>query len=339
MPRILKIQQLNFDKGMIENIKQNIYSDSNSAITSLLWLENWQPNKEHFTLVKRNGEIRYTENTFTFDFNYGTLITPYILNNIADFSPIQHASLIRTVNPIQYSQFVLICSTSASNELIKVYASEPRVVNNAMQFLGQYHNVKDDNLLYQGIVDIFGTLGDTAKYGDSLLFSTYSRVNAYNTVGSVWYPCYVFTRFDISKKRQEGVNRYWNGLNFDNEVELTPVLTDNNNHLYVKPPTQSISNLIKSTRRREVGSSGLKYYDADEVEETSVADFTVYFQEELAGERVSTDPQLTIYSNSFIKNHTMSQYVSSYNGDHTESVNTILSFDTPKYKWYRDLLA
>ena len=337
MSRILKIQQLNFDKGMIENIKQNIYSDSNSAITSLLWLENWQPNKEHFTLVKRNGEIRYTENTFTFDFNYGSLIAAY--NN--DFSPIQHASLIRTVNPIQYSQFVLICSTSASNELIKVYASEPRVVNNAMQFLGQYHNVKDDNLLYQGIVDIFGTLGDTAKYGDSLLFSTYSRINTYNAVGSVWYPCYVFTRFDISKKRQEGVNRYWNGVNLlDNYVKLVPELTDNNNHLYVKPPTQSISNLIKSTRRREVGSSGLKYYDADEVEETSVADFTVYFQEEPLGNiqhatwtgnaEISGNNSYTSY-----KQPSLSAYVDK---DFQSVCNAVATYDMPKYNWYREML-
>lgn len=338
MPRILKIQQLNFDKGMIENIKQNIYSDSNSAITSLLWLENWQPNKEHFTLVKRNGEIRYTENTFTFDFNYGTLITPYILNNITDFSPIQHASLIRTVNPIQYSQFVLICSTSASNELIKVYASEPRVENNVMKFLGQYHNVKDDNLLYQGIVDIFGTLGDTAKYGDSLLFSTYSRVNAYNTVGSVWYPCYVFTRFDISKKRQEGVNRYWNGVNLlDNYVKLVPELTDNNNHLYVRPPTQSISNLIKSTRRREVGSSGLKYYDADEVEETSVADFTVYFQEENFGSGLSSINIATIYpKNEYFEDTPLK--ANAIKATDFSTINTIITYDVPKYNWYRDAI-
>lgn len=334
MPKIVRTQQISFDRGMIENIRQNALYESNPAsINSLLWLENWLGNKEAMTLVKRNGEIRYEENTFNFDFNYNQLIESYN----SDFSPIYYAGLIRSVNPIQYSQFTLICSLNASIEQIKVYAVEPRVLNNVMVLghNGLWHNPIDDDLDYKGLEIVNGTLGDVAKYGDILLFSTYSREKDYT---GNWYPCYILTRFDISKKRKEGLDRYWNGLYLP-DVETTPVLTNNNNHLYIKPPTQSLKDIVKSVRRREISGGVAKYYDEDEVEETAINGFTLYFQEELSGERLSTDPQQTIYSNGFIQNHTMSQYVSSYNGDHSESVNTILSFDTPKYKWYRDLLA
>lgn len=339
MPRILKIQQLSFDKGMIENIKQNVYSDGDVPMTSLLWLENWLTNKEHMTLVKRNGEARYSEGNVLFDFNFNGLIFPFVdsLDN-SDFSPIQHASLIRTVNPIKYTQFVLICSASADNELIKVYAVEPRVINGIMELDNQlYHNPIDDGLDYDGLEIINGTLGDVTNYGDSLLFCTYSRENDYSS--GEWYPCYILTRFDISKKRKEGLDRYWNGLYLP-DIETTPVLTNNNNHLYIKPPTQSLNDIVKSVRRREISSGVAKYYDEDEVEETTIDGFTMYFQEEPLG---------NINHSSWTGNANMegnNGYIaykqpslSAYIDDKIQSIcNIIATYDMPKYKWYREML-
>jgi hypothetical protein len=189
--------QIVFAGGINENIKQDINVEAGKAPTSLLWLENYNPNLEFESLVKRFGirplmdylSLRqYSRNLFEASLGIDTFT---LLKNL-----VKHSTVIHTINPISNETHLFFLSRVPfgserdylpaghplldSGDLHEATAlvshtveyrtetekmamwTEPFMANATsqlpvMEFPGWY---------------VFGTFQDACKYGESIIYVT-----------------------------------------------------------------------------------------------------------------------------------------------------------------------
>ena len=274
--RNIETHQVSFERGMIENWKQDSLSRDN-ALQSVLWLANYNPNLEHLAAI-----IRPATNTYrpvSGDSLNLNLVTPYsfMIDQYSN-NKVIHNRLLRTSNPKANDTHI---------NFIRRYAHESDFMPKDPYGLGQltdtlpimelveatgitatiYHWSTNqskwvlvnhepfwylDNFPDEVNTGWFplGTMSDCVRYGESMLFTT-TLVKDYTDdtielIKPFMYPCYLWNRFDITKQRDND-NQFWNGITFNPDIDDKNVYT---NWIVKKP-----SRLLKE-------STGLAYIDS-----------------------------------------------------------------------------
>lgn len=251
-----EIKQLNFAKGMIENIKQDLPNQVNPVFESAAWVENFNPNVQTGSLTIRaeqsallhsigaNNILDLTQYSKLVDLSandYNVILIAHErlrekLVVSTDYLPVGKPSLadayVSFVRRFSYRDTNPSTGTNGSpdfspytdtqSEATAVVAWVPYVDANGnnVGWREPFHDNED----YPGWYTL-GTYYDHARYGESVVFVTYPRLDMdeYGMPGTytltseakeLHYPCYVWQWWDLSRKR-EGVNgdqKFWNGL-------------------------------------------------------------------------------------------------------------------------------
>lgn len=263
-----------FGKGMAETVKQDINSETGNPMSSVLWLENYNPNIESEAIVKRYGEIKKYGGGDEFALDAVSSILRAKIDDRMKWDIVIHATMFISSNPKTNENHVLFVrrfpmfhntDPSLDNpdhmpsdhplysdvdfkccEATSVYG---RVIEwayngNASDWdLPKFREIFLEAIQpdYKGWYTL-GTMMDCTRHGESLIFVTkligfpekeyamlqdppifsdynkkpnlyYDYINnvAYNYTNYL-YPAYVWTRWDLTKKREDGSDRFFNGI-------------------------------------------------------------------------------------------------------------------------------
>ena len=245
----VKTIQVSYARGMNENVRQSLNFDSGSPLTSVLWLENFNPNFEHETLTKRFGlrQLFTTENIKNFAKN----IIDYESERAKD-EIVVHSAILGMSNPKSMNVHLFFVRRLPSlnkpdfmpeeHELIRLQESFEVEATGLIARVRE-HNGYDWVTLFtepyseneRGILPktdypgwyVLGTLQDSVKYGESILYVTALKglpgksenFKEYFDLDSrrkeftkFMYPVYYWKRWDVTKLREDGTDRFWNGL-------------------------------------------------------------------------------------------------------------------------------
>lgn len=216
--------QLSFERGMVETIKQDTDSELSQPHTSVLWLENFNPNIVAGAVVKRSGEGA-SENVPTVSFKYPG----------SDLYPPQE----------YYDEAPVKIYSSTSMEVRSPFSSHAHIVFYDQYFTEDvYVSTKakvyayhyEDNNLIETWKDVKGyrvpgELTDYSRYGQSMLFTTLP-INSFDGAS----PVYRMYFWDGTK--------YWeNGKRFLNGYLNEDYATDKERwcRWIIAKPTQSVA--------------------------------------------------------------------------------------------------
>ncbi len=274
------VQQVTFQGGMLEGIKQDVpFEQGGGALTSVLWLENYNHTLQQDSVIKRWGEV--DSGVPLLDMGFYCPNEPYshVINggNILETeraSWLQGVQMYSVVHP-QYNDNITTflkrypnTTTGYSDDFIPDYIKNASVLHpvesSEAVALVSYTIAKDGdspawqevwadgNLDYPGWYT-FGSLADVARYGETLLFTTIlddspyfsSSLFAYpdyaNPVNQYLYPVYRYLYWDITQK-WKGENQFLNGIT---DYDPTNIVDDKFRHWKVLPPAQYVVNNIQ----------------------------------------------------------------------------------------------
>jgi len=238
------VSQISFENGIIENVKQDAFGDK---LTGLLYLQNYNPNIEHLSLIKRPGIVTVSENSSPYDI-IGLQGIPPNADGLAAYSPNWYGivPLDSMKDPI-YCSFLLKTSNPRINDTYVLFAR--RYVGQSgddfCPHLGIIHPIMATGIIartietqldsptfkepfYDGRTSPgwypLGVMRDLSRYGESITFVTtpelydaitglyYDNTNNALSYLPYLYPCYRFLFWNISEKRKEDDSYWWNGL-------------------------------------------------------------------------------------------------------------------------------
>lgn len=189
--------QIVFAGGINENFKQDINAESERAPTSLLWLENYNPNMEYESLIKRFGIRPLYETLALKAYSKNYFESLFVTDNLTLLGNlIKHTTVIHTANPISNETHLIFLSRVpfganrdylpanhpllATGDLIEATAVLGRVV--------EFRTNSDKEVLWtepfhaneNGVLPLlefpgwytFGTFQDACKYGESIIYVT-----------------------------------------------------------------------------------------------------------------------------------------------------------------------
>lgn len=225
MKQLYKRQET-YEKGIIENWQQ----DSFQQPYGLLYLENFNPNLEQKTLIKRLCEsiVVYKNEKIYFD-------TESFTNNVFDYPENREITLsnelLLTSNP-NYNKTYLsflkrLPKTGTQKEkdfclddtLIALNPECTGIVARTWEYEnGQeelaWHEPFKDGATYPGWYTC-GLYTDHVRYAEMLLFTTLLDKIPYGTdLDKYLYPLYIWGLWDITKKRDDD-KVWWNGIDLD----------------------------------------------------------------------------------------------------------------------------
>lgn len=240
-----KIQSVTFNKGMIENIKQDLPNEVNPVFDSALWIQNYNPNLQRESLILRGEMIEASADGDTLPFldiglfsSFSTLVGQYGDNNAnvaLKESVVIHNEYMQCILPVYGEVFIrfirrfpLAVVNMATNgddyipsdmgittpvEATAVVAYVPYYNNSGLQH-GWFEAHTELSLSgtwveFPGWYAL-GMVSDVARYGESIMFcnvfNEYEPTTELTTdVKNKCYPVYVWNWWDLSKKRA-GIN-------------------------------------------------------------------------------------------------------------------------------------
>ena len=206
-----KTFQISFDKGMVTNLKQDSFVGNEDdprpdQFTSVLYLENLDPNIEGGTLISR---LPYQKKYINYTSSSGQVYNPYEMNNdfisgfilpekydnttnfVKNNNIIQHIDTLVTANPISKRVYVVFTNRVANSsetwtDLTDPYASGSLLDSNAHRGTGiialvpeyisgnweyQWREPFFDNADFKGAY-VLGDYRDSKVYGESVYFVT-----------------------------------------------------------------------------------------------------------------------------------------------------------------------
>lgn len=268
------VQQTTFQGGMLEGIKQDVlFEAGGGALTSVLWLENYNHTLQQDSAIKRWGEV--DSGVPLLDLGYFTpnMTYSYVVNGgntleIDRSTWLQGVQMYSVVHPEYNNNYTTFLKRYPNTTATYAYDYVPDYIRNAAVLhtveaseavaVVSHTIAKDgDTAQWQevwadGVTDYpgwyaFGTLADVARYGETLLFTTtlndlpyFETDGTKNPVNDYLYPVYRYLYWDITKK-WTGENQYLNGITDYNSVNITD---DKFHHWKVLLPAQYIVNNI-----------------------------------------------------------------------------------------------
>ena len=237
-----QVNQVSFEKGMIENVKQESFGES---LGSCLILENWDNSVEIGSVLKRSGIVT---NWDTFPRNFVDNTDWYngnLLSRFKDIKPTDkvsipcHANAIGTSNPQVNDTYIILAHNYNYPEVrCRVLSFVPYNRDDGEINVNWRNSLNpDDGILpqFRGW-DIRGLYKCSSVYGESMLIGTqpYPGITPNQ---SEYFPLYLWKLMDLSKKRETADMLYWNGLNFDiiNNLKQSRVFN-------VRTPRQALRN-------------------------------------------------------------------------------------------------
>jgi len=221
-----EIRILSFDRGIVENFNQKELLKE-GYYDSVLYLCNYDPNKEIRSLVKREGQKIYSPSSTKLD------ILDYLTDKTTNKSNlVLHAKLLKTANPKINDTYVIFFKRRVESDGddyyigdigLGTYVEATGILGFTYKYDGNnyetgWHEIFRDNNVnsvpFPGWYPL-GTLMDSCRYGESLLFVT-KLLNEYpdNTktkADKLMFPVYMWKNWDLTKKL-ENDNQFWNGL-------------------------------------------------------------------------------------------------------------------------------
>lgn len=225
--RQLYTRQQTFEGGIVENWKQDDFRQPNSV----LYLENYNPNLEHKSLIKRMGEkvIEYLNIPIAF---YSSLFTTNVFDYPNNREVVLSNEIMLTSNP-DYNKTFITFLKRLPNDIsvlnrdgltdLELLALEPectgivaRVIeNDGVEDVLDWHEPFINEAEYPGWYTV-GLYTDHKRYGEKLYFTTLLKNKVYGTdLDNYLFPVYEWGLWDLTKKRKDG-KVWWNGIDFNN---------------------------------------------------------------------------------------------------------------------------
>lgn len=246
------IYQISYNRGMIENIRQDMFFNNRQGSDSVLFLQNFNPNLESFSLTKRRAETR--DETIE-----NILLSDYLEQLKDNTLYVNHLMYLAISNP-KFNDTLLLFfkrftgsngndfypgSNNATNDLFNSNDIESVGIVSYIQFENDinpqwYEPFKDGNI-YKGWYPL-GQFQDAVRYSESILFTTVIKKEDLtkfkkHSERRLCYPCYVWKYWDLTKKREDD-NKYFTGIDF------SPALDDPSYPIYtawkVKKPSMEL---------------------------------------------------------------------------------------------------
>lgn len=245
------VQQTTFQGGMLEGIKQDVpFEAGGGALTSVLWLENYNHTLQQDSAIKRWGEV--DSGVPLLDLGYFTpnMTYSYVVNGgntleIDRSTWLQGVQMYSVVHPEYNDNYTTFLKRYPNTTATYSYDYVPQwiideatlqaseavaVVNYTIARDGEspaWQEVwADGNLDYPGWYT-FGTLADVTRYGETLLFTTALREipcfesdGTANPVNEYLYPVYRYLYWDITKK-WDADNQFLRGIDEFSATELS----------------------------------------------------------------------------------------------------------------------
>lgn len=275
------VQQVTFQGGMLEGIKQDVpFEQGGGALTSVLWLENYNHTLQQDSIIKRWGEVDSGVPYLNLGFYAPNMTYDYVLGGAATeidkSDQVEGVQLYSVVHPEYSNNHTAFIKRYPNTTLPANYDYIPKwvrdegfLVSGEAVALVSYTIAKDgDSPAWQevwadnytdGSVDpdypgwyTFGTLADVTRYGETLLFTTtlddlpyFDSTGTKNPANDYLYPVYRYLYWDIRKK-WKGDNQFLNGLDDYDETELdNPANAAKFAKWKVLPPSQSLLNSLE----------------------------------------------------------------------------------------------
>jgi hypothetical protein len=285
---------LSFNKGMIENWKQDQVSQ-NRIFESVLWLENYDPNLELHSIVKRAGEGVVTNHL---DEELQVEIAKFARNILGEAGHpdsnevVLGTELLRTSNPYSNKSYILFLQRFVKFGTVgdlgldfyqadfftkyDIFEDFP-----AVAVLGYVYEYFTDWVLnwYEAHKDLAsypgslapGTLQDFCRYGESISFVTkllpigvlgntnFYTPNYFANYSRLMAPCYVYYRWDVTTKKEDPNDKFFF------EYDPAGSLNIRNKTIFsrwkIKIPTRTFLGLKTNTYSMLDGDADLTYYD------------------------------------------------------------------------------
>ena len=275
MKQTTETNQVSFEKGMIENVKQESFGES---LGSCLLLDNYNHTIEIGSVLKRTGEGTYLPTFMQADEYNGNLLARYKDNPAHALSDVVHSLVMNTANPKINDTFVLILENKNYPDVrcrvIGLVPYNHPTINPNEKETGlanwrNTHNEADGVMANYRGWDIKGLYRCSAIYGESLAIGTQpDKLIVADPTN--YFPLYIWKLMDLSKKREKGANFFFNGISVNDLNNYSQVRVFN-----VKTPKQAMRNNTFCKVRGFNGYTG-QWYNNNEPE----GDLTVIVTEE-----------------------------------------------------------
>ena len=276
------VQQTTFQGGMLEGIKQDVpFEAGGGALTSVLWLENYNHTLQQDSAIKRWGEV--DSGVPLLDLGYFTpnMTYSYVVNGgntleIDRSTWLQGVQMYSVVHPEYNDNYTTFLKRYPNTTATYSYDYVPDYIRNAAVLHAVEaseavavvsHTIAKDGdtaewqeVWADGVTDYpgwytFGTLADVTRYGETLLFTTTLREMPYfsatqfpssypeyeNPVNQYLYPVYRYLYWDITQK-WKGENQFLHGIT---DYDFDHITDDKFHHWKVLPPAQYVVNNIQ----------------------------------------------------------------------------------------------
>jgi len=303
------VTRLSFEKGMTENVKQDMFGQEHH---SALWLQNYDNNLEYGSLVKRPAIGQYKDAELDFGDLENWSYKLFRDQTPGETDVMLHARMLRTANP-KYNDTVLlfikrkpnadtsgVINTSGKlndwydNSLGFAQASEAvGIVAYVYKWDGTNWTLSwsepwKDGMIYPGWYPL-GTLHDATRYGEAVLFTTSLVLGdsesdtdfslRLKSLKNSLFPCYIWKRWDITKKRDDE-NQFWNSQVGGIESILTDLSdkTKYSGNKIAVPTSRLVKN--NTVKGYYVNTALAKLYNIDdnlEVVSDDIADISLIF--------------------------------------------------------------
>ena len=247
--KIKKNIQFSFQNGITENIKQDVSQDAeNENINSVLYMENWNPNLEIYSLIRRPGQLpilKSDNSLLTLSIRNYSIVIPNYMSDYADRLDelILHSKILKSSNPVFNDNYVLFIKRIPKGEGEEDFYPDPTssllpipatgIVAHVQQGIMTEPDWKEpfhDDETYKGWY-VFGTVQDVERYGESLIFVSSLDKNEVMNIEHITddyatfieskkgylFPVYIWRLWDLKKlniKKEE----FFNGIDFDTSL-------------------------------------------------------------------------------------------------------------------------
>ena len=241
-----EIQQIDFEGGIAETVKQN-YNQS-GQLNSVLWLNNYNPNLEQHTAVMRPG-IKPIVEKISRQAETDTIVRALLKSLTSqwnDDNVLISSTLLELSNPEYQNAYFLFLKWKPVNNGVDPSTDYLPADHELTSIIGEggteatgifvfTYNPNDDTpnaskLWYNSFLpDLIsdypgwypmGTMKDWQRWGETILFVTKMIYPEGITdedkaiLNKYLFPVYKWTFWNLSKKRELGPDRYFNGLDF-----------------------------------------------------------------------------------------------------------------------------
>lgn len=267
--------QATFAGGMIEGIKQDQqFERSDGALSSVLWLENYNHTLQEDSAIKRWGEVDSGGPLLDLGYFCPNEVYSGVVNGGNDYEVnraalLQGVQMYSVVHP-QYNDNITTflkrypnTTTSYTYDYVPQWIIDAAILQSSEAVAVVSHTISRDgqSAVWQevwadGVTDYpgwytFGTLGDVTRYGETLLFTTELADSPYfendgtkNPVNDYLYPVYRYLYWDIRKKRSAG-NQFLNTSGADDYFDIGTDTTGKYAKWKVLPPAQFVVNTMQ----------------------------------------------------------------------------------------------